>query len=172
MKKIQGFTIIEIFVGIAILAILLGMALPSFTESLRNNRAISLSNNFLSFLNYARSEAIKRGSNVSVCPATDDSFSACGTDWTQGWIVLLDPNGTQTVSNATILRTELVDDPNLTLAPTPNVNVVTFTSSGFPAANSSNVSFNILTDGCTGDNGRNITVSFTGQFNVNHVTCP
>lgn len=172
MVKNQGFTLIEIFVGVLILSILLVAALPAFTELLNNNRSITMSNNFISFLNYARSEAIKRGSNVSVCPATDDTFSACGNDWTQGWIVILDPNGTQQVNNTTILKTELLGGTGLTVSPTPNVNVITFASSGFPIANSANVSFDVLSSGCTSDNGRNITISFTGQFNVNHINCP
>lgn len=172
ITKHFGFTLIEIFMGVAILSILLVLALPAFTELLNNNRSLTLSNNFISFLNYARSEAIKRGSNVSVCPTANDNFTACGNDWTQGWIVLLDPNGTQQVSNATILKTELLSGRGITLTPTPSVRVISFASSGFPLANSANVTFNVQSDGCTGDNARNITISFTGQFNVSHVNCP
>lgn len=170
--KNAGYTLVEILTGIAIMAILTGLALPAFTTLWQNDRSISITNNLMTVLNLARSEAIDRGMNVTVCPASDANFTSCGTDWTQGWIVLQDPNNNQSVSSSTLIRTESFNNVGLSITTNPSVNLITFTSSGFPAATSANVTFSILTSGCSADYGRNIAINFTGQFNVTHVNCP
>ncbi|MDR2876925.1 MAG: GspH/FimT family pseudopilin [Chromatiales bacterium] len=87
MKTNTGFTLIELLVTVTIAGILLTLAVPSFNETIRNNRLTTQANDLVSTFNLARSEAIKRRTNVQVC--TSNNQAACtNTPWTQGWIVL------------------------------------------------------------------------------------
>ena len=58
----RGFTLLELMVTVTVLGVLLGLAVPSFTAAMRNNRIVSQNNEFIGALNYARSEAIRRSS--------------------------------------------------------------------------------------------------------------
>ena len=80
IRQQRGFNLIELMLGITVLAIVLGLGVPSFIDTIRNNRVISQSNDLLTALNYARSEALKRGFRVSACPGTDTACTG-GTDW-------------------------------------------------------------------------------------------
>ena len=89
MNRKRGFTLIELIVTLAVAAILLTVGVPAFQEMLRGNRAATHANEFLAALNYTRSEAVKRGRNISLCPSGNQT--ACGgTDWSVGWIAFVD----------------------------------------------------------------------------------
>ena len=81
----NGFTLIELMVTVALVAILLTVAVPSFTTYQRNAELTSFTNTLLSGINAARGEAMKRGRNAMVVP-TD------GANWSNGWIVFVDVN--------------------------------------------------------------------------------
>lgn len=85
----RGITLIELLVGIAIAGILGIVASPSFSGLLVRSTLHSLSANLGADLAFARSEALRLGSAVSICPAADAEGSSCatGNDWNQGWLV-------------------------------------------------------------------------------------
>ena len=83
----RGFTLIEMMVTIAVAAMLLMIAVPSFRNASLSSQLRSAANDFIASSNFARSEAIKRGSAVTLCVSTDGSTCAAG-GWEQGWIVL------------------------------------------------------------------------------------
>jgi len=56
----RGFTLMELMFTITVLAILLGLAVPSFLDTVRNNRLITQNNEFIGALNLARNEAWKK----------------------------------------------------------------------------------------------------------------
>jgi type IV fimbrial biogenesis protein FimT len=88
-KTYTGFTLIELMIVLLIGGILLGLAVPSFNDSLRRNRLTSEANNLITSFNLARSEAINRRSTVTVCPSSDQA-TCTGEGWEEGWIVLDD----------------------------------------------------------------------------------
>lgn len=65
-KVKSGFTLIEMLVSVAVLAILVGVAVPSFQSTLDKRRLNDAGEQIYSDLQFARSEAIKRNANVSV----------------------------------------------------------------------------------------------------------
>lgn len=74
----RGVTLIELMVTLSILAIVLAMALPSFGQLMAEHKIKTVSQTLVSALNLARSEAIKRGHEVSVCPlAAGNGTRAC-----------------------------------------------------------------------------------------------
>jgi type IV fimbrial biogenesis protein FimT len=90
MNRQSGFTLIELIITLAIAAIVVTIGIPSFQGMMRNNRVAAHTNDFLSSLNLARSEAIKRGVGwrVVMCPGTQ--AGCAGTAWGNGWIVFVD----------------------------------------------------------------------------------
>jgi type IV fimbrial biogenesis protein FimT len=101
-----GFTLIELLVTVAVSAILLTVAIPSFREIIMNNRLAAQANEFVTALSVARTEALKRSAQVTVCKSSDGA-SCGGVNWEDGWIVFTDPNNPWTVdAGEQILRVD------------------------------------------------------------------
>lgn len=83
----RGFTLIELMVTIAVMAILLGIAVPSFNEVTLGGKLGSYANNFVASVNMARSEAIKRSVRITLCATADGTTCATSGGWEQGWVV-------------------------------------------------------------------------------------
>lgn len=84
----HGYTLIELMVTIAVAAIVMGVAVPSFNATVRSNRLTTSANDWVSTLNFARSEAIKRSVPVSV-----KRNGANSQQWEGGWDIFVDLNG-------------------------------------------------------------------------------
>lgn len=87
----RGMTLIELMIAIVILAVLLGIAVPSFREAALGSRLSATANNLLSSVQLARSEAIKRNVTIRLCASADGATCAAAGDWEQGWVIL-DPD--------------------------------------------------------------------------------
>lgn len=103
--SLRAFTIIELMVTIAVMAVALGLAAPSFSNLLKNNRMISMSNEVVSALSIARQVAISRGVHAFVCPSgnadTDSPSCINNVDyWADGVLVYTKPKNTTLASNA------------------------------------------------------------------------
>lgn len=65
-RKDQGFTLIELMIVVAIVGVLTSVALPAFTSFVAGQRIKTASFDLMSMMIFARSEAIKRNSNVTL----------------------------------------------------------------------------------------------------------
>jgi len=92
----NGFTLIELIVTIALLAILMAVAVPSLMTFQRNSELTSFSNTMLASINAARGEAMKRGRSAMMTPAD-------GTNWSSGWVVFVDMDGDRAYASTTDL---------------------------------------------------------------------
>lgn len=87
-KSLSGFTVLELMIALAIGAIIITLAVPSFKASLDNQRMTNATNELVMSLNLAKSEAIKRVSYVTICKSSDSaSCTGATTSWDDGWIV-------------------------------------------------------------------------------------
>jgi type IV fimbrial biogenesis protein FimT len=136
MKRQTGFSITELMVVLAIVAILLGIGVPSYRYITNSYRMSAEVNGLLGDLQYARSEAIKEGQTVTTCVSTNGATCAGGANvnWANGWIVFADPNANVTVDGGeTVLRVQggfagTVPD---TFNATNNVTAITYNREGF-----------------------------------------
>lgn len=92
----RGFTLVEMLVALAILAILLVPAVHFGRRTLDSMRLSAFTNAFLSQMHLARSEAIKRRGPVALCKSPDGASCAAEGGWEQGWIVFHDSDGSGT----------------------------------------------------------------------------
>lgn len=90
MYTSKGFTLIELAVTIAVVAILLTLAVPSFNSLIQSNRVTGHANGMVSALHFARSEAVNRSETVRFCPV-NAAQTDCDEDgdWAAGWIALV-----------------------------------------------------------------------------------
>lgn len=88
---IQGFTLIELIILLAIVSILFRFGIPAFHDIMANNHMTTQINTMVTSFNLARSEAIKRNKNVVLCPNSEGSC-AKQPHWHNGWLMFVDNN--------------------------------------------------------------------------------
>ncbi|MFZ9037304.1 MAG: GspH/FimT family pseudopilin [Gammaproteobacteria bacterium] len=159
MKKNSGFTLLELLVLLAVVAILVAVGTPTMSEFIKNNRLTTQINTLVGDLAYARSEAVTRNLPVVVC-ASNNQTSCSSANWADGWIVFSDIDNNGDVSaGEVVLRAQQLLEGNNTLVSTTGSSVV-YDSRGFSP--NSNGSFS-LCDERGPAHVKSITISNTGR---------
>jgi len=99
--KQDGFSLMELMITLGVAGVLLAVAFPNFTQMIQGQRLKTQTNDTLAAIIYAKSEALKRRSTVTVCAMKTNVDNQCGSsvsEWANGWIVFNDVNGDGVVS--------------------------------------------------------------------------
>lgn len=107
-----GFTLIELMITLAVAAILMAVALPSFRTFVLNVRRDSLVDSLVSSLHYARNQALNLDEDTSLCAGTNGVSCTAG-QWANGWQVIAAPAGSSSVLLTTHNLQPSSDDPQL-----------------------------------------------------------
>lgn len=102
----MGFTILELMITIAVAALLVVVAAPSFNETISRNRITNEAERILLILKQARNTAIQNGTTGIVCRSAESAFTAGGlprcrnaglsnTDWNLDLVMYIPPVGTR-----------------------------------------------------------------------------
>lgn len=177
----QGLTLIELMVTLAVAIVLVAVGMPLFTGVAANNRATTQSNSFLAAVRFARSEALRRSTEVTLCPtanptATSPTCTGNNNDWNLGWTVYYVDDST---GSTEYIRTQQALDgsPTITSDTAP---VIRFDSTGAAALPVAALPWSIslsLAD-TTGVQSRCISVNTAGQIRMRRYdrgsggTCP
>lgn len=99
----KGFTLIELIVAVAVVALALGLAAPSYEVFVVSSRMSGSVNELQGAIAYARSEAVKKQTTVTMCSSLDSATCANTAQWTNGWLIFTDRD-----SDATLDATDTI----------------------------------------------------------------
>jgi type IV fimbrial biogenesis protein FimT len=174
MKKnsfIVGFTLVELMVTVAIASVLLAIAAPNFLSLSSSNSAKNAANRLLDSLAYARSEAVTRSVNVTVCSKAIGSNTCAGANvWVGGWLIYIEGAGTLDLDaegagngDDLLLRVEDLSSLNLNANAIADGNTLIYDAVG-EANTAMQISF-MGEDGNAAE-GRNISISVQGTASI------
>lgn len=157
-----GFTLVELMITIAVLAIVMAIALPSFNDMTLGSKLRSQSNDLVAGAMLARSEAIKRNSAVRMCVSADGASCIAG-GWEQGWVVFhdADDDGTLDAGETVMLQHQAAPSG---FKITGTVASIRFQGTGVGATQATLTACRATPS--VGGQEREVTISLTGRASV------
>jgi type IV fimbrial biogenesis protein FimT len=138
-RKQLGFTLTELMVTLAILAILLTIAVPSFQQTIASSRLTTATNDLYTMLVQARSDAIRQGQRMTICKSSDSLVCDASVSWSSGLITIGDSSHSTTVATLDSAAGETITfamqaiHPSIVFIPNAGIeDYISFTASGEP----------------------------------------
>ena len=129
-KQLHGFTLVELMVVVALIAIVMAIAIPSYRQMIVSNRIRAATNDLLLSLQFARTEAVRQVGVVTVCPSSNGATCTAG-NYEIGWIV---KTGMPNVAGV-VLQDTLPKERVTMGFSNPTTGNFIFLANGLPAAN-------------------------------------
>ena len=161
-RKPNGFSLYELLFTLTLIAVIVGLGLPSFAGMAARNRISVEINALFHAIHLARKESVMRRQVVSICPSVDGSTCRSENDWSQGWIMFNNrdyDSPPQRDPSEPLLRVHLVDD---TITITANRRTFTLRSTQKRATNGTFV----VCDRAARAAPKALVVSYTGRPRV------
>ena len=164
----KGFTLLELIITLAILALLMTIAIPNLAEFIKNNRVTAQHNEMVALINVARNEAIRRhltlGATGSVTLRLDNS--------TDGWTGNVSVSTGETTQGCPTGVIRCADNSRVTLSPSEVV--IRFDSRGYLRSGGWDSRVICLKHqaSCAGDRQhRRLTILPSGQIETEFLSC-
>lgn len=124
----KGFTLVELMVTVALVAIVTSIAIPSWSSLIASNRIRSAVNDWTQSFYFARSEAVRQKISITIC-ASSNGTTCTDSSYEMGWIV---KTGLSTDDNGVILQ-DTLPQRGVTLTPTATTaRAITISPNGLP----------------------------------------
>ena len=133
-KRVQGFTLLELLVTVAIMAIMAAIAFPSMRNFVSNSRLVNRSEQIANAFRFARTEAVRMNTPVLLC----------------GVLIRKDRNGEYDAKVDSALRTITLNGPNISEINKVSVNTETCDLAGTVCNASPSNAFAFLPNGMFG----------------------
>jgi type IV fimbrial biogenesis protein FimT len=161
----RGFTLGEMLTSMAVVAISLSLAVPSYQNVVRNNRRATAVNQLVSTFHLARSEAVTRNAQVTVCASTDAAACTDGADWHDGWIAFPDADQDRQVDVGETILGAAAGPQDLTIESGEFASFIVYRPNGRVMANAADENTGAFTfcDARGADFARVVIVNPTGQ---------
>jgi type IV fimbrial biogenesis protein FimT len=171
MTGIRGFTLLELMVALAIAGILCAVGVPGLGMWMAEQQVQDRAEALLHALDHARSEAIKRGDRVDVCPG-NGNCAAGAMPWEGGWMLV--PDADRGHPTAAIAR-ERAAAPGITVRGNrPVADYVSYTSAGHARRFDGALQMGTFTVCRTGQRARKVILANSGRARIERSTdtCP
>lgn len=93
MKRIQGLSLIEVLVGLAIVFLLFAVAIPALGAVADRARIVRVQADLGEAFMTAARQAVAGGRATVLCASSDGVRCSGGTDWSTGWLSFADVDG-------------------------------------------------------------------------------
>lgn len=162
VQRENGFSLLELMIAVTVLAIILGIGVPSYNAIIDSSRLQSVTHDLRTAIQLARSEALSERNTVAACRA-NAAGNACGfdADWSSGWLIArLDGANLETAADVEVLRVW----EGTTLTVSGIANGIVFDRRGRPDSAG--------TLDIRGSECRRLSVNATGRVATQEIVCP
>lgn len=156
----RGFTLMELLIAVALLAILVTGVIPGFAALLERERITGAEHQFIAALNHTKQLAITHNRDATLCPSADGTRCLPRGRWHEGWIAFLDLDEDRERDAGEPILLENDGLEHVTLTSSKWRRRITFQSTG--TAGGSNATFTL----CHGDLKRAVILSRLGRTRV------
>lgn len=130
-KRSSGFTLIELMVVVGLVSILAALASPSWSDLITSNQIRSAVNEWNASVQFARTEALRQNTPITLCPSSDGQGCTAG-DYELGWIV---KTGTAVNQLTDVILQDTLPKTKLTMAVVAPSKNITILPNGQPVGN-------------------------------------
>lgn len=169
-----GFTLVELLVALAITGVLLGLGAPAMGAWLAEQELQQRADALLHALDRARSEAVKRGSRVHVCPDASGACPGSAAAWEGGWTVAATPPAGSTGTAVAIAHERAATAGITVRGNRPVADYVSYTSLGYARRIDGALQMGSFTVCRAGHKARRIVLANSGRARLERTSeaCP
>ena len=103
MKRVNGFTLIELIFTLSLLVIVLTLGTPILSQWIQRSKTTNLQYTLLHSIHYARTQATQLRSTVTLCPG----ISNCENTWRSDFLIFNDINSNGSQESDEILLKQI-----------------------------------------------------------------
>jgi type IV fimbrial biogenesis protein FimT len=175
-NAMQGFTLVELVVALAVATLLVCLALPTYGEWIGMSQIMNEAQHLANSMNRARAEAINSGFRVNLCQSAGGPKCVAAGTWEGGWILFIDSNGNgQVDAGEQVLWTEEAAPSGITMAANAPLNhYFSYTSLGHARLLNGALQMGTFTVCRHGRNAVNVVLAHSGRVRIakTKAACP